>query len=280
MKQLFFGIIGVLLVGCSGGGTGNDAPLNPQAPVPTVNVQDPQGVWTGMTSHGRTLWGAIRKDGAYWFLYSAIGDPTVLRGAIQGTGVLQGDAFASIDMLDYSIDEGKILNATLAGTIVEKQTVTGTMTLSTGESVTFTLTYVPHLSEGTPNITQVAGTYLGNSSSNVHAPGTITITAATVDNFSINAVNGGMGIWNAWQSLICPTMSGHVMVSAQSFPGFGQVYTFLLIDDCVFPQGAHNQSGLAIFDPATNTLMLFAQNIFASDPFKRTKAFVYRGIKQ
>lgn len=279
MKYMLYAAMSLLLVSCSGGTTG-EAPSTGQNPTPVAAANNPQGVWTGATSHGRTLWGVIRSDGVYWFLYSAIGDPTTLRGAIQGTSAMQGDTFASVDGLDYSMDEGKIINATLAGQVTEKQTVTGTMTLATGESVTFTLSYVQHMSEGSPNIAQVAGTYPGTTTGSVRPPGTITITATTTNNFQINATNGGFGVWSSWQSLTCPTMSGHVTVSPQSFPGLGQVYSFLLIDDCIFPQGPHNQSGLAIFDPTTNTLSLFSQNIFASDPFKRTQAFVYRGVKQ
>ncbi len=269
--------MGLLLVSCSGGTTG-EAPLTGQDPTPVAADNNPQGVWTGTTSHGRTVWGVILSYGKYWFLYSEIGDPTTLRGAIQGTSVIQGDTLVSVDTFDYSMDEGKILQATLAAKFVEKQSVTGTMTLTTGESITFTLAYQSHIVDSITDIRQAAGTYPGTATGSIRPPGVITMAPVLYDNLLVDATNGGSSAWTVWQSLVCPTMEGDVYASPP-FDGLGHVYAFTLRSRCTNFSSAI-QYGIAWFDPVTNTLSLFSQNGFEARPSERMQAFVYRGVKQ
>lgn len=269
--------MGLLLVSCSGGTTG-EAPLTGQDPTPVAAANNPQGVWTGTTSHGRTVWGVIRVDGAYWFLYSAIGDPSNLGGAIQGTSVIQGDTLSSIDTFDYSMDEGTILQATLAAQFIEKQSVTGTMTLTTGESVTFTLAYQAHIVDSVTDIRQAAGTYPGTATSSIRPPGVITMAPVPLDNLLIDATNGGSSAWTVWQSSVCTSFEGDVYATPV-FEGLGHVYTFVLRSHCTnYPSAI--KYGVAWYDPATNTLSLFAQIGFEARPSQRMQAFIYRGVKQ
>lgn len=271
-------------VGCSGGGGNNggvdDPSITPPPPAPVANL-NPVGAWYGTSSEGRSVWGIMRADGRYWFLYSAIGDPSLLAGGMQGYGVVQGDEFASFDIFEYSTDAVNVQFGTLTGQIVERQSLSMTLVRLSGERFTFNLTYQPQIQSSGPDITQAAGTYLGSTAGSVRSPGMLQVRAAPLENVTVDATSAGAPAWPVWQITVCPGMDGRIP-SPPSFlnpalEGMGHVYDFSIVYSCSRPF-VFTLYGIAMFDPTTNTLMLFAKTPQQSSDGRHV--FIYRGMKQ
>lgn len=269
-------IFTLLLAGCGSGG-GEDT-SSPSAQPPPLSIAAPWGLWTGTTGDGRTVRGAV-ADNSYWFWYSAIGDPTVLRGGAHGTFDHQTEGvLASSDLVDFSMDRTRVWQGTLTGTYVKQQTINGTMTvrdpLSHGnnESMLFSLIYQPNsgsapdnLGNPDPNVLadmgQIVATYEGQNGG--ASPATITISQG--GDFSIQGYFSGSG-GTKWETGPCPTTSGSI------FPqNWGvKAYRFFMKDDCLFP--IRWMDGVSVFDAATNKLFLFAVD--------RNTAFIHEITKQ
>jgi hypothetical protein len=249
---LFSLIFTLLLAGCgSGGGGDTTTAIAPSATAEPVRA--PWGLWTGTSSDGRTVRGAV-TDNNYWFWYSAIGDPTVLRGGVQGHFDLQTEGvLASSDLIDFSMDKVRPVDGTLTGTYVKQHTINGTITTTDGESVSFSLTYQPNSGSAPDNLgnpdptvladmAQIVGTYEGL---------TATITISPGADFSIQGYFDGFG-GTRWETAPCPTTSGAI------YPQYwgAKAYQFSVKDDCQFPIRWLN--GVGVFDAATNKLFLFA----------------------
>ncbi|MDR4469058.1 MAG: hypothetical protein MRJ68_12315, partial [Nitrospira sp.] len=66
------------LAGCSSDG---DTSIAPPAPSQATSAE---GIWTGTTSTGRTVTGVVLDNEVYWFLYSVVGNPSIIAGVVQG----------------------------------------------------------------------------------------------------------------------------------------------------------------------------------------------------
>jgi len=161
---LFSLLFTLVLAACSSGGGDSDSAA------PVVPAGTAEGLWTG-TMAGRTVKGAVLDDGTYWFLYSAVGTPTLMAGTLQGNGSTSNGTFASSDGLDFSNEFEEKLDVTVSGSYVMQQDLSGTVTYGAG-ALTFTSTFNSENSV-TPVITNVAGTYDGTA---FGFPHTITIS--------------------------------------------------------------------------------------------------------
>ncbi|MCG2593587.1 hypothetical protein LZ009_12440 [Ramlibacter sp. XY19] len=120
-----------VLVGCGGGADGEAA--DPAA--------EARGSWAGSTGSNRSIAGLVLADGSYAVFYSSPGYPTVLGGAVLGSGTASGGALASAGALHLNLEGLGVLAASVTGTIVPRETFAGTI-LSTGiPPVTFSSTY-------------------------------------------------------------------------------------------------------------------------------------------
>jgi hypothetical protein len=161
----------LLLTACSSGGGDSAAPV--------VSAGTAEGLWTG-TMAGRTVNGAVLDDGTYWFLYSAVGAPTIMAGTLQGNGSAQNGTFTSSNGLDFSNDLEEKFPVTVTGPYVMPLTLDGTVTYPGGGQVTFTSTFNSENSV-TPVIANVADTYSGSvfgfpHTMTVSPTGVITVT--------------------------------------------------------------------------------------------------------
>lgn len=178
MVILVFGLLFVsYLSACSGGGD--------TAPSPTaLPATSAEGLWTGTTNtNNRTVTGVVLDDGVYWFLYSVVGDPSLIAGIVQGDSTSQNGALTSSNATDFSVERGTplVLKATVDGTYTMKQSLDGTIVYQNNAQAqdSFKTTYDTDY-ESAPDINAVAGTYTGpvavgeNVSVTVSATGDIT----------------------------------------------------------------------------------------------------------
>src|SRR5215831_16085778 len=101
------------------------------SPPPTSSAV---GLWNGTTVSGRTIGGLVLDDGTYWFLYTSIGNPSVVAGLVQGDYTAQNGSFTSSNAVDFNLEGLGILNSSIDGTYVTKQTLSGTIAHQNGQT--------------------------------------------------------------------------------------------------------------------------------------------------
>ena len=145
-------VASLMLTACGGGGSdgGGSADMSGTA----------EGLWIGTTDENRTVAGLVLSDGSYWFLYSAINDPNIVGGLVQGTGTSSNSVFQSNDARDFDLELSEIFSGTVSGNYVERQTFDGTTTAPGAGSTTFNLDY-DEAYELVPSLGLIAGTYSG-----------------------------------------------------------------------------------------------------------------------
>jgi len=84
------------LVACGGEYSESDVSSLPQ-----LTATSAEGRWTGTTSTGRAVARLILEDGSYWLFYSAIDNPHILAGLVQGTGTSHGGSFRLLPFLEH-----------------------------------------------------------------------------------------------------------------------------------------------------------------------------------
>lgn len=144
-------LLATLLAGCGGGG--DDA-----SSTSTLSV------WFGATSTGRDIGGVTLADGTYYLLYSAVGDPNTVGGAVQGKATLAGEAFASADALDFSAEGAGIRPSTVNATLKKHTGFEGTVTTTaTGAAMAFQAQPNSPIFTVPPSLQRLAGAYTGNA---------------------------------------------------------------------------------------------------------------------
>ncbi|MFZ5538882.1 MAG: hypothetical protein ACOY5V_03965 [Pseudomonadota bacterium] len=124
------------LAACGGGGGGAPA-ASPPPPAQTVGAE---GFWSGTTSNGFGILGAVLENGEYWFMYFTNG---VLYGVVQGSGSANNGNFTSTNGLDFYFD-GNVTPVTVSASYRERTSLQGTGTPPGGGApITFTATYEP-----------------------------------------------------------------------------------------------------------------------------------------
>jgi hypothetical protein len=182
---LFSLLFTLLLAACSSGGGDSAAPVVPAGTA--------EGLWTGTLTDSlngqHTLRGAVLDDGTYWFLYSAVGNPTLMQGTLQGNGSTSNGTFASLNGLDFNNEHEEKFPVTVTGSYVMQQNLGGTLKYSGPIPLTFTSTFNSENSV-TPVIANVVGSYTGKAFGFDH---TITVSPPTVplsDNITVTTSGG------------------------------------------------------------------------------------------
>jgi hypothetical protein len=147
-----------LFSACGSGGGGEEVP--PTSPPPPATSAE--GLWNGTSGNGRTTAGLVLDDGTYWFLYSVVGDPLVVAGAFQGNSSSQNGSFTSSNAKDFNLEGLGILDATVTGSYVMKQSLSGTIALLLGGQTTFNSTYNADY-DLMPDVNLIVGTYTGQT---------------------------------------------------------------------------------------------------------------------
>lgn len=102
------------LASCGGGSGGSTPAQTPGA----------EGFWTGTTSSGFSILGAVLENGECWVMYYANG---VLYGVVQGTGTSNNGNFTSKNGLDFDL-EGMVTPVTVSASYRERASLQGTVT--------------------------------------------------------------------------------------------------------------------------------------------------------
>ncbi len=224
----------IATAGCGGGG--NDEP-------PTSR---PVGLWNGTTSTNRTATFLTLSDGTFWGLYSAVGNPAVLGGVIQGHSSSSSMAFTSNDARDFNFEGSGVSFGNLNGNYVPKTNIQGVATYSSGTQIGFAGTYDAS-NERSPSLAEIAGTYSGQVLLSVGPRQSGSVTVAS---------NGAMsGSANG-----C-AVSGSVAPRTDAY-----AYDFSLrfgAAPCYFANQTF--TGIAVFNPATNQLIAASPNAGRSD---------------
>lgn len=166
---------------CGGGGSGGGSAPPPPPPPDTA-----EGFWTGMTSSGFSILGAVLENGEYWVMYHAGG---VLYGVVQGTGTSNNGNFTSTNGLDFYLGGG-VTPVAVSGSYRARASLQGLVTPQGGGApVTFTAAYEPAY-ETPATAAAVAGVWRGRLASgetysiNVGASGTFTGAGSSGCTFS------------------------------------------------------------------------------------------------
>lgn len=245
----------LLLVSLSACSSGGDTPT----PSPTaLSANSSEGLWIGTMANAnpntnRAISSLVLDDGVYWILYSAVGDPSILAGFIQGNSSSQNGIFTSSDGKDFDLQTG-LLNATIDGTYITKQRFTGTISYpQTNVPNTFTATYDGDY-DLTPDINVVAGTYRGFITTN---------ETTTVVLTSTGGISGSTNIGCLFTGTFSPRAHGNV---------FNVTITFGGQNGCSL--GVQTVNGVGFYDATTKQLTSAGFNS------ARTDGFVFIGTKQ
>ena len=232
---------------CGGGYSASDVSSLPQ-PTPT----SAEGRWTGTTSIGRAVIGLVLEDRSYWLFYSAIGNPHILAGLVQGTGTSHSGSFGSSNTRDFNLEGAGIRAATMSGSYVPNKSFGGTIAYVTGDTESFTSTYDVD-SEPAPNLNLIAGTYAGLGADD-H---TITVTVDAAGTLSGHSTDG------------C-TAAGTLSLRAKS----NVLHTSLTLEGGARNTGTERLTGVAFYDATTNRLYSAVLN------HARTTSFLFLGTKR
>ena len=243
MQTKWVGVLGsllftLMLTGCSsGGGDGrNDAP----AAAPSAAIADTaEGLWTGTTGDGRTISGVVLDDDTYWLWYSAVGQPSVLAGGFQGSGLSQNGAFTSANGIDFNLEGiGPFgpMDTTVAASYVLRNSFNGVITYPTMTQTTFTSTFNTDY-VAAPNVASLVGTYIWSTTGGIFT--------TSID--PSGSITGTFSICN-YSGAVSSRTSGNVY--DVSITAFGRLCggSGLL------------QTGVAWFDAATNRLFISTLN--------------------
>ncbi|MFO0777419.1 MAG: hypothetical protein U0223_07400 [Nitrospira sp.] len=211
-----------------------------------------EGRWTGTTSTGRTVTGLVLEDSSYWLFYSAKNNPNILAGLVQGTGTSHTGSFGSSNTRDFNLEGAGIRAATMHGAYTVKKSFDGTIAYVTGETESFRGTYDGN-SVSAPNLTQVAGTYVGLRADN-H---TITVTVDSTGTLSGHSTDGC-----TVTGTLSPRVQGNAFRTSVTLKG-GACGT-----------ETETLAGVAFYDVETNRLYSAALN------HTRTTSFLFLGVKQ
>jgi hypothetical protein len=191
----------------------------------------------------------VLGDDTYWLWYSAVGQPSVLAGGFQGSGLSQNGTFTSSNGKDFSLVNPGQLDAALAANYVIRQSFDGVITYPTAAQTSFTSTFKTDY-DAAPNLASLVGTYMDSPNSMV-----------TID--PSGSIFGQPFSVCAYAGTVSPRTSGNVYDVSVTAIGrlCGQSGTLL--------------TGVASFDAATKRLY-----IMTIDSVNRTFAFLFLGTKQ
>jgi hypothetical protein len=181
----------------------------------------------------------VLNDDTYWLWYSAVGQPSVLAGGFQGSGLSQNGAFTSSDGIDFNLEgTGPFgpVDTILTASYVIRKSFNGVITYPTTTQTSFTSTFNTDY-DAAPSIASLVGTYIASSTSGIV---TITIDPSGSITGSVSACS--------YTGAVSPRTSGSVY--DVSITVFGRL--------CGVPNIL--QTGVAWLDAATKRLFISTLN--------------------
>ena len=220
LKPLAAVLISLALSACGGGG-GDSAPAPSPTPPPPADTAE--GFWSGTSSSGFSILGAVLDNGEYWFMYHANG---LLYGVVQGSGTSRNGSFTSTNGLDFLLGGG-VTPVAVSASYRARASLQGVVTPQAGGApVTFTSAYDPSY-EVPATQAAVQGVWRGRLaggetySINVGANGALTGAGSSGCTFSgsIAPRPGGTAVYG-----VSVTFNGGVcLLGTQTIDGIGAV---------------------------------------------------------
>lgn len=223
------------LSGCGGGG-GDDV------------VGSPAGLYEGTTADNRAVTGLVLETGNYYVLYTAAGNPSLVRGFITGSGASNNGAFASNDAIDFNFEEGDELTGTLFASYWPQQSFNASITYTLGGTNSLTSTYNADW-EDIPSLNTLSGNYTGQMGNTTGIDGMV----ITISNMGV--VSGTVDGTCAFSGSAETLSTGNAYSITFTFTGGTCQYN------------GQTMSGVAYFDAGTNTLISMVTNPSRSDGF-------------
>ena len=220
--------------------------------LPLSTATSAEGLWRGTTPTGRIVVGLVVHDGTYWLFYSAKDQPNILAGLVEGTGTSHSGSFGSSNSRDFNLEAAGIRAATMHGSYVPSKSFDGTIAYFNGDRESFTSTSDGD-AESAPNLTQVAGTYVGLHADN-HM---VTVSVDAAGTLSGQASDGC-----TVAGILSPRGKGNVFHTSVTFGA----------EAC--RQGNETVRGVTFFDGTTNRLYSAALNN------ARTTSYLFLGTKR
>ena len=180
IRAVATGLLAATLLAACGGGGGDETPSSPA------------GTWWGTTTSNRDLTAVALADGSYFLMYSAVGDPNTVGGAVQGTGAALGASFTSTDALEFSAELPGARPGSLSASLDPETSFSGTFTPTSGPVLTFQAK-APAGGFFPGGRLALAGSYVGTAGFPLGIrPATFEVTAAGAVSSSINgcAISG------------------------------------------------------------------------------------------
>jgi hypothetical protein len=208
-------------------------------------INTAEGLWFGTTTTNRTLTAAVLDDGTYYFFYSAVANPALIGGVLQGAGTSNAGSFTSPSTKDFGL-RAPVLEATLSASYAARQFLNGSFTYSGGGTMSFTSSY--NVTYDTPpTVASLAGVYTGQAGSSAISQ-TANFTAAADGTFAGAEQDG------------C-TFTGKATARTRGNV-FDQTITFGGAP-CVFAGNTFH--GILYFDLSTRRLYMAAPNSLRTD---------------
>lgn len=206
----------LLLVSLSACNGGDDTPMPSPTALPATSAE---GLWTGTTNtNKRTVTGVVLDDGVYWFLYSVVGDPSLIAGVVQGDSSSQNGVLMSSNATDFSVERGisPTLNATVDGSYTMKQRLDGTIVYQNNAQAqdSFKTTYDRDY-ELAPDINEVAGIYTGP----VAAGEIVSVTVSATGDITGHSITDLSPTGCTFSGLFKPRAHGNVFDVTITFKG-------------------------------------------------------------
>lgn len=222
----------------------------------TQSAETAEGLWVGTTDSNRAISGLVLDDGTYYVLYSAIGNPSLIAGVVQGHGTSNNGNFTSTDARDFNLEGLGVLDATVSASYMVRQSFNGNVMYTSGGTTAFTSAYDSQY-DLTPSLATLAGTYTG----------TVALSqgyeAATVTVGSNGAVSGVGTSGCTLTGNASPRASGNVYNLTITFGGA----------PCYF--AGQTFTGIAYYDSDVNDKRLYA----AAPNAARTDGVLFVGVK-
>lgn len=228
------------LAACGGGGSDSSTTTTTAtATTPTTAtaaVVTAEGLYVGSTSTGRTTTGIVLDDGTYYVIYSAQNNPSLIAGAVVGTGTSSNGSFSSTSARDINLEGLGLLSGSLSASYTQQKSLNGSINYpSLNQTVTFTGAYDSAF-QTTPTLAAVAGTYTGRVG---HPRGN---EAASVTVSSMGAISGRGASGCVVSGSLTPRAKGNVYTTSVTFGG----------SPCLLPNAT--LTGASYFDAATKRL--------------------------
>jgi hypothetical protein len=233
--------------GGGGGGGGSSGP-----PVDTSGTAE--GLWNGTTGTGRTIAGLVLDNGGYWFIYTAVGNNTVIAGAVQGNGASSFGKFTSTNGVDFNLEGLGINDFSFSGTYTAKSQIGGTLTYTGGSTNTLSGMYSTDY-DLTPSLATVAGTYAGSAA-----------TAGGVEAATVTIASGG--------AITGSSASGCSFTGAATVHPKGNVYDITVtFNGGICSNRTGTVTGVAYYVASSKELVSAALNS------TRSNGFLFIGVK-